>query len=109
MFTLAQHACLIRPLGSVNTRNVFHFLDPGACRNLDVLQRTGRAGKLTYVATFGGRDQQSCLSSSFSPGHPDVVGQFELRSRVLGLATKGKVECLPTIQMSLQVSEKVFS
>lgn len=51
---LANRSCPIRPLGAVNTRNVFHFLNPALCRNATALKAAAVAGELSYGARFGG-------------------------------------------------------
>ncbi|PIA82430.1 hypothetical protein CB0940_12182 [Cercospora beticola] len=51
---LANRSCPIRPLGAVNTRNVFHFLNPALCRNATALKAAAAAGELSYGARFGG-------------------------------------------------------
>ncbi|GIZ42486.1 hypothetical protein CKM354_000575600 [Cercospora kikuchii] len=51
---LANRNCPIRPLGAVNTRNVFHFLNPALCRDTTALKAAAAAGELSYGARFGG-------------------------------------------------------
>ncbi|EME39061.1 hypothetical protein DOTSEDRAFT_57337 [Dothistroma septosporum NZE10] len=53
---LASNSCPIKPLGAVNTRNVFKIHDPALCRDARALQ----SRKYDYKAAFGGAE---------NPGH----------------------------------------
>lgn len=54
IFILSLQDCPVKPLGAVNTRNVFHFLRPEVCGNAEALLQASRQGKLRYRASFGG-------------------------------------------------------
>lgn len=50
---LAHRKCPIRPVGAVNTRNTFLYMQPSVCCDARELQAASREGSLTYVAQFG--------------------------------------------------------
>lgn len=50
---LSHRRCPIKPLGSVNTHNVFTYIHPRQCCDIEALQSAGHAGRLRYVARFG--------------------------------------------------------
>lgn len=54
IYTLALHACPIKPLGAVNTRNTFHYHDPAMCNDITKLLQASKEGRLQVSARFGG-------------------------------------------------------
>ena len=54
IYTLALHACPIKPLGAVNTRNTFRYHDPVLCNDTTKLLQASKEGRLKVSARFGG-------------------------------------------------------
>lgn len=57
---LADGACPVLPLGSVNTRNISKIHQPKLARDIRALRKTSQESKLSYEVYFGGSDR---------PGH----------------------------------------
>lgn len=54
IYILALHACPIKPLGAVNTRNTFQYHDPVLCNDMTKLLQASKEDRLQVSARFGG-------------------------------------------------------
>nr|POE46995.1 hypothetical protein CFP56_00327 [Quercus suber] len=81
---LANHACPIKPLGAVNTRNVVQFRDPKLCQDAVLLRSAADSNRLLYSASFGGsehpgyrrkRGAEFCITISVYLGQNKIMDQ----------------------------------